>query len=67
MTEKIDCRLNVGCKFQNKHNQRERERERAFFAECLIHVLFLNVTTNVTQKMAQLCTVITFINDNCSE
>ena len=39
---------------RNKHKQRDIAF--CFFPECLIRVLFLDVTTKVTQKMAELCT-----------
>jgi len=39
---------------RNKHKQRDIAF--FFFTERLIHVLFFNVTTKVTQKMAELCT-----------
>ena len=38
---------------RNKHKQRERAL--SLFTKCLIPVLFLDVITNVTQKMAELC------------
>ena len=38
---------------QNKPKQREIA---LFFTECLICVLFLDITPKVTQEMAELCT-----------
>ena len=40
--------------------QAQTERELSFFTECLIRVLFLDVITTGTQKMAEPCTEYTF-------
>ena len=44
-----------------KQAQTERERALSLFTKCLIPVLFLDVITSVTQKMAELCTEYTFL------
>ena len=46
--------------FHSHAKQAQTERELSFFTECLIHVLFLDVITTGTQKMAELCTEYTF-------
>ena len=43
--------------FHSNTKQAQTEREIAFFlTECLIRVLFLDITPKVTQEMAELCT-----------
>jgi len=49
------CEVISGFHSFSKQAQTERYSF-LFFTERLIHVLFFNVTTKVTQKMAELCT-----------
>ena len=43
--------------FHSRTKQAQTERDSFFFlTECLIHVLFLDITSKVTQEMAELCT-----------
>ena len=46
--------------FHSRAKQAQTERELSFFTECLIRVLFLDVITTGTQKMAEPCTEYTF-------
>ena len=49
------CDIITGFHSCTKQAQTERDNF-LFLTECLIHVLFLDITSKVTQEMAELCT-----------